>query len=135
MATVHVLVELLRGRDGLPGKDGVPWAQGPAGIKGPLVLRVEGLSTHGGERALVHKYRAPSYCTLVLLEGQSTTKQEVKLTTCACLRTQSTASPSHREMESKDMPMFMVQSIKLLYKVHMITMCLVLCAMCLLDQL
>ena len=36
----------------------------PLDLKDPLVLPVEGPSTHGGERALVHKYRAPSYSTL-----------------------------------------------------------------------
>ena len=36
---------------------------------------------------------------------------------------------------AQDMPMFMLQSIKILYKAHINTMYLVLCAMCLLDQL
>ena len=104
-------------------------------LKDPLVIPVEGPSTHGGERALVHRYRAPSYCTLASLEELGTTKKEVDPTTCACLRTQSTAPPSHIEMESKDMPVFTVLSMHILYKAHTITMYLVLCATCPLDQL
>ena len=77
----------------------------PLDLKDPLVLPVEGPSTHGGERALVHKYRAPSYCTPASLEELGMTTLEVEPTTCACLRTQSTAPPSHIEMECKDMPM------------------------------
>ena len=104
-------------------------------LKDPLVLPVEGPSTHGGERALVHKYRAPSYCTPASLEELGTTMLEVEPTTCACLRTQSTAPPSHIEMERKDMPIFMELSMNFHYKAHIITTCLVLCATCLLDQL
>ena len=107
----------------------------PLDLKDPLVLPVEGPYTHGGERALVHKYRAPSCCTLVSLEDLGTTNKVVEPTTCACLRTQSTAPPSHIEMEHKENPMSMVQSMRVLHKAHMITMYLVLCATCLLDQL
>ena len=103
----------------------------PLDLKDPLVLPVEGPSTRGGERALVHKYRAPSYCTPASLEDLGTTTLEVEPTTCACLRTQSTAQPSHIEMEFKDIPMSMVQSMK----PQISTMYLVLCATCLLDQL
>ena len=64
-------MELLRGRDGLSGRDGVPGAQGPAGPPGPQGPQVEGLPTHGGERALVQKYRAPSYSTQASQEERS----------------------------------------------------------------
>ena len=61
----------------------------PQDLKDPLVIRVEEPSTHGGERALVHKFMAPRCCILVLLGELSTAKKEVEPTTCACPRTAS----------------------------------------------
>ena len=104
-------------------------------LKDPLVLPVEGPSTHGGERALVHRYKTPSYCTPGSWGEHTMMKSVEEPTTCACLRTQSTAPPSLIELEVKDIPMSMVQSIKVLYKAQISIMYLVLCATCLVDQL
>ena len=79
---------------------------------------------------------ALSYSSLASLQEHTTAKLEVEPTTCVCLRTQSTAPPSHIEMEHKNIIlMFMVQSIKVLYMALKFTMHFVLCVMCLLDQL
>ena len=88
--------------------------------KVPLDQAVEGSSTSGGGRALVHK--AQSYSTLESLEGPSTLNQGVEQITSACLRIQSTASPSHSSVVCKDMPMCMGQSMKALYMEQIIIM-------------
>ena len=101
----------------------------------PLVLPVEGPYTPGGGRVPVHKLLELRCCTLVLLEGQLITKKEVEPITCACLRTQSTAPPSHTEQDGRDTPSYLDQNMSSHYKEHKTTMSPVLCAMCLLDQL
>ena len=106
----------------------------PLDLKDPLVLKVEGPSTHGGERALVHKYRVLSCSTPASLEEHTTINREVEPTTCACLRTQSIAPPSHIKLDHNSLP-YMVQSMRVPCKARMKQTHLALCATCLLDQL
>ena len=118
----------------LPGKDGEQGPAGPAGTPGP---RSGGaLYTRWGKSSCPQVEGTELVYTLASLEGLGIMKQEEELITCACPRSQNTAPPSHTEMRPQmHLPFFMEQSIIVLHKVHIITKCLVLCAMCPRDQL
>ena len=79
------LTELLDLLDLLDLKD-------PLDLQETLVLQVEGLSTPGGERALVHQQQAPRWSTLASWREQSMTYLGLELTICVCLGNESTVT-------------------------------------------
>ena len=106
----------------------------------PLVLAVGGLSTPGGGRGLAHKWSALSWSTLASLEEVGMTTKEVQPITYVCQSKaqsspQNTALPSETQTGCRVITMCMGQSIRILCKAQITTMCLVLCVMCPLDPL
>ena len=132
-----VFVEMLRGRDGLPGRDG---PQGPAGPPGPV--GPPGPRSGGAIYTRWGKSSCPQVAgTELVYSGITGGSQEVEPTIFACLLNQNTVLLSDTDLDTliptpTAIPlMCMGQSIVFLFKGHMITTCLVQCAMCPLDQL
>ena len=100
-----------------------------------------GSPTPGGGRVLAHKLEAPSYSTLASLEEAFLTTKEVQPITCVCQRgpqfppEYSTNLTYRNGRQGYSYVYGMGQSMSILCKAHITTMCLVLCAMCPLDPL
>ena len=139
-----MFVELLRGRDGLPGRDGVQGPPGPPGKDGtsgqqgtPVEQGPPGPSSGG---AVLGKSSCPEVNDTELVysgfTGGTDYTQSGGGANHLCMpEVPNTVPISHTEVLLMDMHICMGQSIKILYREHMIIMFPVLYVMYLLDRL
>ena len=114
-----VFFEMLQGRDGLPGRDGIQGPAGPPGSAGapgrqgpPGPCGGGTLYTRWGKSTCPQVAGIePVYSGIAGLGEASSTTEEVEPITSACPKCQSTAAPFDTEVEHKDMPMCMGQSM------------------------